>query len=189
MRLFTGIALPPRVVGNIEKLLRTLRPAADFRWSTAKNLHITTKFIGDWEEERLEEVQAALAAVPPPGEIEITVRGLGWFPNDRAPRVFWAGVEAGPGLYRLAEEIESRLAPLGIAREGRKLSPHLTLARIKGPADLEPLKRMIAAMPVTDFGGFTADRFHLYESHLTPHGSVYTSLDEFYLKKTGDHDG
>ncbi len=146
-----------------------------------KNLHITTKFIGEWEEERLEELRAALEEIEPVGTIEIAVRGLGWFPSERAPRVFWAGIEAAPGLAELARRTQERLARLGVPIERRKYSPHLTLARIKGPVNLTPLRSAVAALPSTEFGSFVADRFHLYLSELTPAGSIYTALDEFEM--------
>ena len=62
MRLFTGLDLPAEVVGNLEELLQQLRPTARIQWSPPANLHITTKFIGEWPEERLEELKAALRA-------------------------------------------------------------------------------------------------------------------------------
>jgi len=184
MRLFTAIALPVKVMGNLERLLAALRPTARIKWSPVKNLHITTKFIGEWEEERLDELREALEEIEPVGPIEIAIRGLGWFPNERAPRVFWAGIEAGPGLAELARRTEHRLARLGVPIERRKYSPHLTLARIKGPADLNPLRKAVAALPSTEFGSFVADRFHLYLSELTAAGSIYTSLDEFEIGRT-----
>ena len=186
MRLFTGIPLPADVVRRLDELTRRLKPLARIKWSPLANLHITTKFIGDWPANRLAELKGALADLPLPGEIRIAVRGLGWFPNERAPRVFWAGVEDPGGLSALARETEARLERLGIARENRKYSPHLTLARIKEPAPLHALLRELAARPAAGFGEFTAAAFHLYQSELRPGGSVYTSLAEFPLGGTGE---
>jgi 2'-5' RNA ligase len=50
MRLFTAIDLPPEVAGRLDALIAKLRPLANIRWSPAANLHITTKFIGQWPE-------------------------------------------------------------------------------------------------------------------------------------------
>lgn len=181
MRLFTGIPLPDDVIRNLERLLRQLRPTAQVKWRAVENLHVTTKFIGEWPADELEELKAELRGLKAAGEISVAIRGLGWFPNERAPRVFWAGVEASPGLRQLAEETDQRLSRLGIERESRRFSPHLTLARIKGPTNLDSLRRTIAELPTADFGAFTADSFHLYLSELRPAGSVYTSLAEFPL--------
>ncbi len=180
MRLFVALDLPPEVVGALEKLLERLRPAARIAWSPAANLHITTKFIGWWPDERLGEVKAALAGVPRRGPVEVAVRGLGFFPNTRSPRVFWCGVEA-PGLEVLAANTDRAAAALEIESEKRAFTPHLTLARIKEPINLEPLHRAIEALPTTDFGKFRADRFYLYQSVLRPTGSIYARLEAFRL--------
>jgi 2'-5' RNA ligase len=181
MRLFTGIELAEPVVRAIARLLDTLRPTARIKWSPAGNLHITTKFIGEWPDERLQEVKTALAAVPRPGELRIAIRKLGFFPNPHSPRVFWAGIDADPGLAELAAATERALAPLGIAPEQRAFSPHLTLARIKEPVPMQPLREAVASLPSLEFGEFTAGRFYLYQSRLAPSGSVYTKLAEFPL--------
>ncbi|SRR5579864_1445092 len=179
MRLFTAIDLPPEVISNLESLLTRLKPAARINWSPPENLHITTKFIGEWPEERLHELTAALRALPPRPAIPIAIEKLGFFPNPHAPRVFWAGVHAGDPLVQLARETEDALAALGIAKEQRAYSPHLTLARIKTPGKQPALLQAVAALPSLDFGSFTADRFFLYRSKTAPTGSVYTKLGEF----------
>lgn len=179
MRLFTAVDLPPAVIGNLSRLVDQLRPYARLRWQTADHFHITTKFIGEWPAERLEELAGALGEMPSRQPFRVRVRGLGWFPNERAPRVFWAGIEAEAGLRELARQTEDTLLQLGIAREDRNYSPHLTLARIKEPVPLEALRKAVAALPSQDFGEYTADRFFLYLSELRPGGSVYTKLKEF----------
>jgi 2'-5' RNA ligase len=65
MRLFTGIDLPDEVHAKLEALVRALRPAARIKWISVANLHITTKFIGEWPEERLQELVAALRELTP----------------------------------------------------------------------------------------------------------------------------
>src|ERR1039458_3355684 len=88
MRLFTGLDLPGEVVRNLEGLLARLRPAARIQWSPAANLHVTTKFIGEWPEERLGQLKAALAAVAERPAIEIAVARVGFYPPAReAPNI------------------------------------------------------------------------------------------------------
>jgi RNA 2',3'-cyclic 3'-phosphodiesterase len=181
MRLFTAIDLPADVLANLESLIARLKPAARISWSPVANLHLTTKFIGEWPEERLEELAAALRSLPARPTIPIAIEKLGFFPNPHAPRVFWAGVHAGDALAQLARETEDALATLGIAKEQRPYSPHLTLARIKTPGKQPALLQAVAGLPSLDFGRFTADRFFLYRSRTAPSGSVYTQLAEFPL--------
>jgi len=179
MRLFTAIDLPGDLLGNLERLIESLRPAARLKWSPAANLHITLKFIGGWPEERLEDLRAALAGVRFEQPIAVEIRGLGFFPDPRSPRIFWAGVSAGPELAALAGQIERALEPLGVEREKRAFSPHLTLARIPEPVPLGRLRREITASEPAGFGGFLARRFCLYRSRPGPAGSVYTRVAEF----------
>jgi 2'-5' RNA ligase len=182
MRLFTGLDLPGEVVRNLEALVARLRPTARIHWSPPANLHVTTKFIGEWPEDRLAELQAALAALKARPAIEVAAAKVGFYPNERAPRVFWCGIEA-PTLPALASDTDAATAALGVARENRPYSPHLTLARIRDRVDLRPLHAAIAAAGPLDFGRFTAPSFFLYRSQLSPAGSVYTKLAEFPFSK------
>ena len=183
MRLFTAIDLPAEVMANLEDLLARLKPAARIGWTPPQNLHITIKFIGEWGEERIEELKAALRALPARPGIPIAIEKLGFFPNPHSPRVFWAGVHAGDPLAHLARDTEDALAPLGVVPEQRAFSPHLTLARIKTPGKQPALLEAVRRLPLLEFGSFVADRFHLYRSRTSPSGSVYTRLAEFPLAK------
>jgi 2'-5' RNA ligase len=180
MRLFTGLELEAETLKTIARLLDSLRHTAPIQWTSAANLHITTKFIGEWPEDRLPELQAKLAGLPRRSAISVSIRNLGFFPNPRSPRVFWCGIEA-PGLAGLAAETDDATASLGIPRETRPFSPHLTLARIRDRVALDKLYSAIAGLPSVEFGHFEARRFFLYESQLRRGGSVYTKLAEFAL--------
>ena len=180
MRLFTALDLPARLTAEMQLLIEQFRPLAPLlRWSVAANLHVTTEFIGEWPEVRLDELKAALATVPRLATpIAIKLSGLGWFPNPHQPRVFWAAAKAPPDLSALAAATAECLSPLGIARENRPFAAHLTLARIGQPhPDLAPLRRAVAALPSTEFGEFKAWAFHLYLSE----SGRYTKLASFPL--------
>jgi 2'-5' RNA ligase len=178
MRLFTGIQIAPHVLDNLGRTLLELRPLAQINWSPVENLHITSKFIGEWPERRLAELESALAAVPPFAAITINVARFGFFPNPHHPKVLFAGVHAGPALAGLAKQIEEALAHLGCPREERPYSPHLTLARLKND-NIRDLREHIAIMKNADFGSFEATEFHLYLSKTGPAGSIYTKLASY----------
>ena len=182
MRLFTGIDLPEEVCEKLERLLTVLRPCAHLKWSPLYNLHITLRFIGEWPEAKLPELEAALHAVTPREAIQTDVKGLGWFPNSHHPRVFWAGVQGGDALTMLAKDIDAALAPIGLAAEDRVFNPHLTLARIKEPAPLNTLRSAIAKLDSVEFGKFSVGRFYLYRSQPGSAGSIYTKLSEYSLQ-------
>ncbi len=181
MRLFTAIDLPAEVLLRLERLLAALRSEALIKWSPLDNLHITTKFIGEWQERRLDELHAALAGVGPRDPFAVQLKDLGWFPHERSPRVLWAGVHAGRALEELARAMEERLAPLGIVREERAFSPHLTLARIKSPVPLGRLKQRVCEMQPAALGTFQVTRFALYRSEPGSNASIYHKLRDYHL--------
>jgi RNA 2',3'-cyclic 3'-phosphodiesterase len=176
MRLFVGIDLPAEVKESLRAFVRPLKPLAKINWSPIENLHITTKFIGEWPEPRLEEMKQVLASLPKLGAIDIRVDGVGWFPNERRPRVFWAGIEAGEQLRTLANSTEQAVAVLGVPVEERQFSPHLTLARIRETVPLGALQKSLQDLR-HNFGSFQAREFFLYLSA----GGKYTKLGQFSL--------
>jgi 2'-5' RNA ligase len=177
MRLFTAIDIDPRVRDRLGALLARLRPLAKLSWTTPDRMHITTKFIGEWPEDRLGEMKNTLASAGSPGVIDISIRDLGWFPNTRRPRVFWAGVHGGAALHDLARATEEAVFRIGVAREERDYSPHLTLARLREAVPLDRLQRELDALGLADFGSFRAPAFYLYLSR----AGRYTKLADFPL--------
>jgi 2'-5' RNA ligase len=180
MRLFVAIDIPAEIKDALRCFVGRLRPTADIGWSPVDNLHITTKFIGEWPEPRLDEVKRTLASLPVHGAIDIKIKGLGWFPTPRRPRVFWAGVEGGEPLRVLAQATEQAVARLGVPIEERAYLPHLTLARIREAVSLDRLHQKIESFPAGcgfDFGSFSATQFFLYLSA----GGRYTQLAGFPL--------
>lgn len=179
MRLFLALDLPESVVQRLERLISSLRAEALIKWSPVHNLHVTTKFIGEWPKERLDELDAALRAVKPRSAFPVCVKGFGWFPNARSPHVFWCGVDGGDALRKLAEDTEEALDPLGIRKETKAFSPHLTLARINTPVPLERLRQRVSEIADFEVGEFDADRFFLYQSVPGPNSSQYHKLREY----------
>lgn len=179
MRLFCGLDLPEDVRERLERLLMHLRPAAHLKWVPVYNLHLTLKFIGEWKEEKLPELETALRSLAKRPAIPLELRGLGWYPNPRNPRVFWVSVDGSEALPALAHDIEAVLEPLGIAKETRAFTGHLTLARIKEPVPLEALRNAIAKVDGAEFGSFSVSSFYLFRSQPGSAGSIYTKLSEF----------
>jgi 2'-5' RNA ligase len=181
MRLFAAIDIPADLTEALRSFVDRLRPTAEIKWSPLENLHITTKFIGEWPEQRLDEMKRALASVPVSGAFAIAVKGLGWFPNPRRPRVFWAGVDGAEPLRALARATEQAVSKLGVPVEERDYSPHLTLARIRETVALDRLHATLESLPAGcgfDFGFFKATQFFLYLLA----GGEYTQLAEFPLE-------
>lgn len=183
MRLFTAIDLPDETIWKLDRLISVLRPEALIKWSPIDNLHITTKFIGEWPPERLEELETALSGILPREPFKIELRNLGWFPNERSPRVLWVGVHAEPGLYTLAKDTEARLVSLGVPPDERAFTAHLTLARIKSPVPLAQLRKKVEELQPAEIGSFEVNQFFLFRSDPGSHASIYRKLHGFQFQK------
>jgi 2'-5' RNA ligase len=194
MRLFIALDITDAIRDRIARFVEGVTGfAPDARWAKPESLHVTLKFIGEQPESAVEQIKEILAATPG-SEAEINFRGYGFFPTVKSPRVFWIGLEAGPQLASLAAAIDDRMAALGIPKEGRAFSPHLTLARSPGGSgsphrdstdspdrNFRHLQERLAARPAPEFGTMTAREFFLYQSRLSPKGSKYTKLAGFTL--------
>jgi 2'-5' RNA ligase len=180
VRLFVALDLPDEVRASLSDLIVKLKPKSHgARWVQAANLHITLKFIGHVGAEKLGPIQHALEGIHSPRPIDVTFRRMGFFPNDRRPRVVWCGVHASPNLANLAAEIDRSLGPLGVEAETRPFTPHLTLARFKSSERVADLVRAAEGMESAEFGSTTETEFHLYESLLKPSGAQYNRLASF----------
>jgi 2'-5' RNA ligase len=189
VRLFVALEIPSAVRDNLAAMVEELR-AADAaakknkaRWVRAENLHVTLKFIGNMDAGRLDAIRTALTEVGSGGAVELRFRGLGFFSNEKRPRVLWTGIVPSPSLAPLAAEIDARLEKLGIARETREFAPHLTLARFDPPGVSETLRAAAQQNAAREFGAVRAGEFHLFESKTRPTGAEYTRLSSFSFAK------
>jgi RNA 2',3'-cyclic 3'-phosphodiesterase len=195
MRIFIGIDLDPEVRARIARFIEGVEGfAPDARWVRPETLHVTLKFIGEQTPEQVTAITECLRQIEA-GAFKIRSAGYGFFPTAKAPRVFWIGIQAGPQLADLAKRVDTAVAELGVPREDRPYSPHLTLARAGGRsgspkwrkgdgpnAMFAALDKRLSAMGELDFGTMAASEFILYQSHLSPGGSKYTKLQCFPLE-------
>jgi RNA 2',3'-cyclic 3'-phosphodiesterase len=195
MRLFIALdvddAIRERITGFVQRIRRF---APEARWAQPESLHITLKFIGEQPDTSVETIQQALSRLEG-GATEIHFRGFGFYPTVKSARVFWIGIVAGPPLAQLAAAIDDLMPGLGIPKEDRPFTPHLTLARRAGESGsprrrsgersnraFQALEEHLSALPMPDFGSMIPREFFLYRSQLSPKGSQYTRLLGFRLQ-------
>jgi 2'-5' RNA ligase len=180
MRLFVALEIPSAVRENLAALLKSLGTVSpQTRWARPENLHVTLKFIGEAPETKLAAICSALASARSDQPVALDFRGLGFFPDEKHPRVFWTGIESSPNLKTLAADIEKAAERLGVPREQRPFSPHLTLARFEPPGLPEKLRSAIQENAKREFGALRTSQFHLIESKLKSSGAEYTTLERF----------
>src|SRR3990170_647769 len=142
MRTFVAIELPQELTSKIDQLQAVLRKTkADVSWVKPQNVHITLKFLGEVKEEKIEEVyQTVEKSVVGIKKFQVSLQGLGGFPNLKRPRVIWIGVEKWKEiLAELYPKVEEEFFKIRFAKENRSFTPHLTIGRVKFPKHLEKL--------------------------------------------------
>jgi len=195
MRTFVALDLDSAIRQRIQHFMEEVRGLApDVRWVSAESLHVTLKFVGEKPDAKVSQIVEVLSSIPTE-PFQLRFSGAGFFPSAKAARVFWIGIEAEDALILLARAIDESLAKIGIAKEDRAFSPHLTLARASGRSGApEPrkgdtanrhfakLQDFLATHPAPDFGTMTAREFFLYRSQLSGKGSQYTKIAHFKLQ-------
>jgi len=175
-RLFVAIDFPPWVIQELTVLCFGLRGA---RWFSEDQMHLTIRFIGEVEGGVLRDAVAALRSVAAE-PLELELEGVGVFPSKRAPEVLWVGVKKSDALLQFRRKVDSALAQAGIPRESRKLSPHVTIARLKS-TPVDHVARFVAGNNLFKTQPFTAERFCLYSSFLASQGAIHTVEAEYEL--------
>lgn len=141
MRIFIALDIDSEIRECIREFVDKVRGTApDVRWVSEESLHVTLKFIGEKAEAEVKRIEATLQSIHAK-QFQLSFRGTGFFPTAKAARVFWLGIEAqdlafrqqqakgGGNVADLARNIEDVLSTIGIPKEARAFSPHLTLAR------------------------------------------------------------
>ena len=179
VRCFVAIEIPQ----PIQELLRSVqtRLQSEIRqasWTKPGNFHLTLKFLGDVRPETVDvvsEVVQNVAEAQVPFSIEFG--GVGAFPNFTRPRVLWVGIKRGAlTVSNLAKAINLELKHLGFPTDNR-FHPHLTLARLRSPMNLEPLQNILRQYDAIDGAVISANEITLMRSQLHPNGAIYTPLN------------
>jgi 2'-5' RNA ligase len=177
VRTFVAILLPDDVRRALAASVAQLRTVGnDVAWVGPDNFHLTLKFLGPVDADRLPAVTDALTdAAGGCPSFQLGIRGLGAFPSPARPRVLWAGVDAGAApAAALAARIDDGLEALGFKREARAFSPHVTLGRVRQPHAQPRLAEALTA--TVAFGRVEVRHVSLMRSDLSPRGARYTEL-------------
>ena len=183
VRLFVALLFPDNVKNRLGELIIDLKPRTDaVKWVEPKNIHLTLKFIGEVTENKVQPITNAVTSVlAGRRKFESRVAKCGGFPNLHRPRVLWVGLDGADPAAVMAKELNHKLVPIGIKSERRGLSPHLTLGRVKKPADFSELAAYMESLNF-DAGSVILDRVALVRSTLTPGGPIYENLKLFELE-------
>lgn len=183
MRLFIALPLEKSVKDQLDELIASLkRHGGSVKWVKAGNIHLTLRFLGDTDENLVDEIKAHIdEAVKTHRQVQTSINTLGGFPNLNRPRVIWVGIEQNlEALRKMAKDIEHRMRSLGFEKEKKQFKAHLTLGRIRHPKGLETLTDYMRDFQLEEIP-LLFDRIVLFKSTLTPQGPIYDRLHEAIL--------
>ena len=182
VRLFIGVRVSLATVRALEEAVQGMRAAAGglaVRWVAPASYHVTIKFLGWCRPEVVEALRDRVGReLRGAKAVEIETRGLGAFPAADRARVLWAGTDTAR-LRDLVERVERATGELGFAREKRAFHAHVTLARLKAPADV---RRVIGSAPEQTYRQSWIDTVVLFESRTKPTGSEYFEIASWPLE-------
>jgi 2'-5' RNA ligase len=141
-------------------------------------VHITLKFLGDINEDKVEPIACALSEIKCK-PFEAWIKDIGVFPKPSYVRVVWIGAHGD--FDTMHREVERVLLPFRFEKEG-DFTPHATLARVKQPVNRIELMEKITNIGETDLGTFSVSSISFKKSTLTPFGPIYETLKEIKLK-------
>ncbi|NEA34273.1 RNA 2',3'-cyclic phosphodiesterase [Streptomyces sp. SID13031] len=183
MRLFVAVVPPAEVVEHLAEFVGPRRdhPDEDIRWASDETWHITLAFLGDVPEYKTEELAEGLErAAGRQKPFDLRLAGSGAFPSVADARVLWTGVKDGSdALPHLAMTTRSAANKAGVTVDGRKFTPHLTLARLRQPMDVV---RWVRIFDTYEGPSWTAESIELVSSRLgegPSHGAAYDTVGEW----------
>jgi len=176
MRLFIAFDVSEDVKSYLSELQKHL--PKDAKLNLVKEFHLTLKFLGDVDENKVDKIKAALTNVDFT-KFTAKTSNLGIFPDEKLIRVAWVGLEPKETIIALQQEIENNLSDL--FPKDIRFHPHLTLARIKSVKDKSAFTEQLKKIPTKEIE-FSVNSFKLIKSTLTPEKPVYEDVAEFVLK-------
>jgi 2'-5' RNA ligase len=177
VRCFVALDLPGPVRNHLHHVTQAVRSRFDVRWVGPEQMHATLVFAGELAGDGADALAAIVdeVALAP---LTMQLQGFGHFPPKGTPRVLWAGLGGDvAAVTALHDALAARAEPLGVAREDRGFTPHVTLGRVKTPfGALALIDELQKLAPQLKPKPFAVPALALYASELTPRGALHTVL-------------
>ena len=185
MRLFLAVDIEEDVKSGITRTIEKLKGKnGAVKWVKPENIHVTLYFFGEVAEKEYLSLQQlltkALTAIHP---FSVSVKGVSGFPSLSRPRVLWVGINNPTKeletIYLLVDK-HLQESTIGINRDTKPYTPHVTIARIKGPFDRD-IFQTLSSYGEHEFGSFQVNNVILYRSILRREGPLYEPMKIYEL--------
>lgn len=176
MRLFIALPIPQFVK---QQLVDLEQPIGGVRWQSENQIHLTLKFLGETGSEQANDLKSHLGDITLPA-FTISLKGFGYFPQGKRPRVLWTRIKKSTPLVTLQQTVEDYCREIGFEAENRSFKPHITIARING-ASKRDIMSFINQHKQFQISEIPIEEFVLYESKLDSEGARHSRLKTFPL--------
>jgi len=182
LRSFIAVPCPDELKGPLIEIQNSIKDFGKLKLVERENIHLTLRFLGNVDNTMIDRIINELKFISETEKFEISLKGLGAFPNLNHIRVIWVGVSQGDEtMKKIQKEIENKLSTLNFKIDNRFHS-HFTIARVKSLREKEKMQKFIREKSSREFGNFCVKKIELMESKLSPRGPTYSILHKFNLK-------
>lgn len=180
VRCFISVDIPKEKQEKLFEIKKDLEKFCFSKFVKRENLHITLKFLGDINDDEIKTVKEKLHSISKIKSFNVSLSGIGAFPNDKNPRIIWVGIEEGlEELILIRNEIDNKIL-LG-EKDSRPFSPHVTICRVKRIFKRDRLEKFLKEKINFNFGNFLVNKINLKRSVLARNGPIYSDIEVFYL--------
>ncbi|MFO8234912.1 MAG: RNA 2',3'-cyclic phosphodiesterase [Bacteroidales bacterium] len=182
-RTFIGIKINPgdEFLNTYTKLRNELENEK-IKWVDTDKFHLTLFFLGDTEEDKIEEIRLKLSNIVDEfDKFTLDLKGLGVFRDFVKPKVLWGGIYNYETLASLKNIVDKEMVKSGFTPDKRKFTPHLTIGRIKFLKNRETLKKLVLEHKHKYFDQIKINELIYYESILRPQGPQYIPIEKYVL--------
>ncbi len=174
MRLFIATKIPEKFVSILREVQQQIGKCG--KLTLAKELHITFKFLGEVNLNKLDIIKEKLSEIKFK-DIKTSFTNFGCFPSNKEIRVVWLGLNNEKEIIKLQIDIDNKLNKVGFEKDNR-FSPHITLARVKYIQDKTKLNEIFNKE--LNLGSFEINKVTLFNSIETNEGYKHEVLNDFY---------
>ena len=178
LRTFIAIDIPDSIKNEITKIQNFL-PEFTGKKTERENLHLTLKFLGEIDEEKIELIKEKLREIKIK-KFETIIDKIGFFDN-RSSNVYSRNIIVWLHLTN-CEELQKQVDEVlkGLFEPEKRFMSHMTIARVKKIKDKTIFIKDLENLKIPEIK-FMIKNFKLKNSILKPKGPKYEDLEIYNL--------
>lgn len=183
MRTFIGTDFSRETkdrIAGIQHIVREYSERGRFKY--IGNFHLTLKFLGEVEEKKIADIGKVLRGIAARHQrLQLKVDKIGFFNGQGSIHALWLGFSGElDKLHGLYSDIEDEMSRLGVKKEMKPYTPHITIAQdlvLKIPfGELESKVSFEGCKPIE------IKEISLIKSEEKEGKRIYTPISTFVLK-------